>query len=64
MAALFFVHGVYDKPLAQSQGRCSHDGQCGYDRDDDRDNASVAIRFFMRQLCDGEHSNDRTTVWQ
>ena len=64
MAALFYVQGVYDKPLAQSQGRRSHNSQCGYDRDEDRDNAGVPIRFLVRQLCDGEHRNDRTTVWQ
>ena len=63
MAALFYVQGVYDKPLAQSQCRCSHNGQCGYDRDDNRDDAGVSIGFLMRHLCDGEHGNDRNTVW-
>ena len=52
------------KPLAQSKGRCSHNGQCSYNRDDDRDNTGVPIRFLVRQLCDGEHGNDRTAVWQ
>ena len=52
------------KPLAQSQCRCSHNRQCGYDRYDDRDNAGVSMRFLVRQLRDGEHGNDRTTVGQ
>ena len=64
MAALFYIQSVYAKTLAQSQGRRRHNGQCGYDRDDNRDNASVPIRFLMRQLCDGEHGNDRAAVWQ
>ena len=34
------------KSLAKSQSRCSHNGQRGYDRDDDRDNAGVSIRFL------------------
>ena len=33
------------KSLARSQGRCSHNGERGYDRDDDRDNAGVSIRI-------------------
>ena len=29
------------KSLAKSQGRCSHNGERGYDWDDDRDNAGA-----------------------
>ena len=52
------------KSLAKSQSRCGHNGQRGYDRDDDRDNAGVSIRLLMRQLSDSEHGNDRTTMWE
>ena len=60
MAALFFI----SEALAQSQARCSHNGQCGDDGDNDCDDAGVSIRFLMSQLRYGEHSNDCTTVWQ
>ena len=64
MAAFFMSKVFMAKPLAQSQCRCSHNRQCGCDRYDDRDNAGVSIRFLVRQLRDGEHGNDRTTVGQ